>query len=159
VDFHSLLSPSFFKLVANFNLVRIYCSWNLHVPWLCEVAWGSPNLWMTPRSLYYPLFEQIFRKRLPWPWWSACGGLGLEKTRSSMGSSMGSRALLWCDQTSEYILCSCCVLKCLYLRKQNFVVSWVCGVWELASLHFITYSCGFSLEYIKEKNHYTPCCS
>jgi hypothetical protein len=27
------------------------------VPWRIEVAWESPNLWMTPRSLYHPLVE------------------------------------------------------------------------------------------------------
>jgi hypothetical protein len=27
------------------------------VPWRIEVAWESPNLWTTPRSLYHPLVE------------------------------------------------------------------------------------------------------
>jgi hypothetical protein len=27
------------------------------VPWWIEVAWESPNLWTTPRSLYHPLVE------------------------------------------------------------------------------------------------------
>jgi hypothetical protein len=32
------------------------------VPWRIEVAWESPNLWMTPRSLYHPLVEQIWEE-------------------------------------------------------------------------------------------------
>jgi hypothetical protein len=64
------------------------------VPWRIEVAWEFLNLWTTPRSLYHPLVELI-EKRLPWPWWSACRGLGLEKTRPFVGSSTRSRTPLW----------------------------------------------------------------
>jgi hypothetical protein len=32
------------------------------VPWRIEVAWESPNLWMTPRSLYHPLVELIWEE-------------------------------------------------------------------------------------------------
>jgi hypothetical protein len=32
------------------------------VPWRIEVAWESPNLWTTPRSLYHPLVELIWEE-------------------------------------------------------------------------------------------------
>jgi hypothetical protein len=42
-------------------LVR-YCSWNNRVPRQNEVAWESPKLWTTPRSLYSPLLWANLRK-------------------------------------------------------------------------------------------------
>jgi hypothetical protein len=56
--FH-LYSPFLFiswahcKLESRANLLHLEPC----VPWRIEVAWESPNLWTTPRSLYHPLVE------------------------------------------------------------------------------------------------------
>jgi hypothetical protein len=81
-------------------LVRCWCSWNSIVSRWFEVAWESPNLWTTPRSLYSPLLWEKFEKKILWPLWSGCGGLVLKKTRAFVGSSTGSRTPLWCGWTS-----------------------------------------------------------
>jgi hypothetical protein len=74
-------SPPLSHLLSSLQtpLMWICCSWNLWVPRYIEVALETPNLWMTPRSFYDLLVEQIWEKVLTWPLWSACGGLGLEK--------------------------------------------------------------------------------
>jgi hypothetical protein len=85
------------------------CSWNLWVPRRIEVAWESPNLWTTPRSLYHPLVEKIWEKSLPWPVWSACGGLGLKKTQPLVGSSIGCRTTFGVAEPwdKSHVFCCC----------------------------------------------------
>jgi hypothetical protein len=67
----------------------------LRLLWSLQIC-GWPQEVCYPRSC-----EQSLRKRIPWPWWSGCGGLGLKKTRPFVGSSTGSRTPLWCGQTSR----------------------------------------------------------
>jgi hypothetical protein len=62
-----------------------------------------------------------FEKRLPWPWWSACGGLGLEKTRPFMGSSIRSRTPLWrLPNLGINIVFLCVLVECFNLLVGSY---------------------------------------
>jgi hypothetical protein len=94
---NSLFSSRFsssLELIANSNLVRICYSWNLEFLDGLRLL-GSLQICGRPQEVCITRSLSQFEKRLPWPWWSACGGLGLEKTRPFVGSSTRSKTRLW----------------------------------------------------------------
>jgi hypothetical protein len=80
-------------------LVCSWCSWNPKFQGRLRLL-GSLQICGRPQEVCITRSLSEDKKRLPWPWWSAFGGLGLKKTRSFVGSSTGSRTPLWCGRTS-----------------------------------------------------------
>jgi hypothetical protein len=81
-------------------LVLSWCSWNPRFQDLLRLL-GSLQICGRPQEVCITRSLSWDKKRLPWPLWSAFGGLGLKETRPFVGSSTGSRTPLWCGRTSD----------------------------------------------------------
>ena len=78
---------------------------------------GSLQICGRPQEVCITRSLRKFEKRLPWPWWPACGGLGLEKTRPFVGSLTRSRTpLWWLSNLGLY-----CVFFCVVVKRFKFV--------------------------------------
>ena len=88
--------PSHSKILSLLQtpLVCFWCSWNPRFQDGLRFL-GSLQICGRPQEVCITRSLSIFEKRLPWPLWLACGGLGLEKTRPFVGSSTRSRTPLW----------------------------------------------------------------